>query len=140
MKAALCGALVLLAACASSLPDGPRIWVNVRSIELVGIDERDRAPVLALSLALSPLEGGLVEKRKGLPVVRLTIADLGSGAERRLESSAIQVLVETVAMHYARQERLGVRVDVRRGDFERMLQGDTRLRLHIRDAATLAGT
>ena len=142
MKAILCGFLPLLAACASSAPAPRRaaeIWVQVRTIDLIGVEERDRAEILQLRVPLSAVEGGLVA-REGLPRVQLTVADLGSGAERRLDGSAIQILVETIAAYYTRQDRLGMRVEVRKGDFERMLQGDTRLRLLIKSPAAASGT
>lgn len=135
MKAVLCGVLLLVAACASPAADprrGPEIWVNVRTIDLIGVDAQDRAAILELRVPLSAVQGGLVA-RQGLRPLDLTVGDLGSGVERRLEGSAIQALVETIAAYYRGQDRIGMRVEVATGDFERLLQGDTRLRLQIRN-------
>jgi hypothetical protein len=131
MKAALCGFLALLIACASPTSEGPLVWVNVRTIEMVGLDDQDRAAILQLKVPLRVVKGGFVDGRDGPSQILLTIAELGSGVERRLEGSAIQLLVETIAAYFASQNRLGVRADVKRGDFDRMRKGDTRLRIRI---------
>jgi hypothetical protein len=140
MKAALCGILALLLACASPAKNSALVWVNVRTIDLVGVDEKDRPAILALQVPLTAREGGFVEGWKDSRAIRLTIADLGSGAERRLESGVLQLIVETIAAYYSQQERIGTRADIRRSDFKRMLEGETRLRIYIKEPSKPSGT
>lgn len=130
--------LAVFLGCAAPGPDlSPEvIWVTMRTVELEGVTPRDLEVIRRLPLQFSTLEGGLVEPRSGLPVSTITVGELGSGEERRVGGSLIQLLVETITAHYAREERVGTRVDITQGALDRVLAGDPTLVIRVRATPT----
>lgn len=66
-----------------------------------------------VEVALTPVEGGYIDERIGLPVERRTLGDIAAGAERvTLYSSALQSIAEAVVRAYNERDLRGIRVDV----------------------------
>jgi hypothetical protein len=121
-------------------PDGEKedVWVLVRAIEIQGVsgDAPSLQDLQELKLAVSPVRGGYVAPRDNAPVQRLPLRALvGDDRDgRRLSGSVLQLIVETIAAEYTRNEKLGTRVDIRRADLEGLMQGgDGRLVIRVRE-------
>ena len=114
------------------------VWVLVRAIDIQGVS--GPSPSLEdlneLKLAVSPVRGGFVAPRDNRPVQRLPLRALVGDDRngRRLSGSVLQLIVETIAAEYTRNEKLGTRVDIRRADLEGLMQGgDGRLVIRVRE-------
>jgi hypothetical protein len=122
---------------------GEDVWVLVRSIDIQGVT--GSAPSLEdlneLKLAVSPVRGGFVAPRDNRPVQRLPLRALVGDDRngRRLSGSVLQLIVETIAAEYTRNEKLGTRVDIRRSDLEGLMQGgDGRLVIRVKETPARA--
>jgi hypothetical protein len=117
---------------------GEDVWVLVRTIDIQGVT--GPSPSLQdlneLKLAVSPVRGGFVAPRDNRPVQRLPLRALVGDDRngRRLSGSVLQLIVETIAAEYTRNEKLGTRVDIRRSDLEGLMQGgDGRLVIRVKE-------
>lgn len=99
-------------------PPGPRpgeTRFEVASVRGLGVspDGLTEEELGAVEVALSPVEGGLIARRIGLPVERRRLSDFGAAGERTgLYSSALQAIAEAVVRAYNEKDLRGVRVDV----------------------------
>jgi hypothetical protein len=126
---------------ASGTEDDPKdedVWVLVRAIDIQGVTGTSPSvqDLNELKLAVSPVRGGFVAPRDNRPVQRLPLRALVGDDRngRRLSGSVLQLIVETIAAEYTRNEKLGTRVDIRRADLEGLMQGgDGRLVIRVRE-------
>ncbi len=117
---------------------GEDVWVLVRAIDIQGVTGPSPSvqDLNELKLAVSPVRGGFVAPRDNKPVQRLPLRALVGDDRngRRLSGSVLQLIVETIAAEYTRNEKLGTRVDIRRSDLEGLMQGgDGRLVIRVRE-------
>jgi hypothetical protein len=117
---------------------GEDVWVLVRAIDIQGVSGPSPSvqDLNELKLAVSPVRGGYVAPRDNKPVQRLPLRALVGDDRngRRLSGSVLQLIVETIAAEYTRNEKLGTRVDIRRSDLEGLMQGgDGRLVIRVRE-------
>jgi hemolysin activation/secretion protein len=75
-----------------------------------GLSDEELAQV---EVALTPVAGGFIDARIGLPVERRTLGDITAGEDRvTLYSSALQTIAESVVRAYNERDLRGIRVDV----------------------------
>lgn len=116
-------------------PPDEDVWVLVRAIEIEGVKNSPSLDELRdLKLAVSPFADGYVAPRADRPVQRIPLGGLTGDDRngRRLSGSVLQLIVETIAAAYARNEKLGTKVDIRRTDLDQLFEPDSDGRLVIR--------
>jgi len=121
-------------------PDGEDVWVLVRAIEIEGVkDSPSLSELRDLKLPVSPVAGGYVAPRGDQPVQRIPLGSLTGDDRngRKLSGSVLQLIVETIAAAYARNEKLGTKVDIRRADLDNLFSPDSdgRLVIRVREAS-----
>jgi len=120
-------------------PAGEDVWVLVRAIEIEGVRESPSLSDLRdLELPVSPVNGGYVAPRGDAPVQRIPLRALtGDDSGRRLSGTVLQLIVETIAAAYARNDKLGTKVDIRRTDLDKLYNEDSdgRLVIRVREAS-----
>jgi len=99
-------------------PPGPapeeRLF-EVRSVRGDGLSGEGltESELQQIEVALTPVEGGLLGPRVGLPTEARLLGDIGAGAgEARLYSSALQAIAEAVVRAYNERDLRGIRVNV----------------------------
>ncbi len=120
-------------------PPGEDVWVLVRAIEIEGVrDSPSLSDLQDLELPVSPVNGGFVAPRGDAPVQRIPLRSLtGDDSGRRLSGTVLQLIVETIAAAYARNDKLGTKVDIRRTDLDNLYSdnSDGRLVIRVREAS-----